>query len=100
MLDFPEQFNLADYYLFDRIEDGLAERSLSDSAPGTTITDMWRAKVLDDPALALSLGSELKNVYIVLPDIPPFAWTFFGALKAGAVITMGNPLSKQRTLRM
>ena len=32
-------------------------------------------------------------MYIVLPDLPPFAWSIFGALAAGGVLTMGNPIA-------
>jgi benzoate-CoA ligase family protein len=32
-------------------------------------------------------------VYIVLPDLPPFAWSIFGTLAAGGVVTMGNPVA-------
>lgn len=28
---------------------------------------------------------------MILPNVPPYAWTFFGILKAGAVVAMGNP---------
>jgi benzoate-CoA ligase family protein len=33
------------------------------------------------------------RVYIVLPDLPPFAWAIFATLTAGAVVTMGNPVA-------
>ena len=32
-----------------------------------------------------------ERVLIVLPDVPAFAWSFFGVLKAGGVVAMGNP---------
>ena len=32
-----------------------------------------------------------ERVLIVLPDAPPFAWSFFGTLTRGAVVAMGNP---------
>src|SRR5262249_13237962 len=34
-----------------------------------------------------------QRVYIVLPDTPAFAWSIFGTLAAGGVVTMGNPIS-------
>jgi benzoate-CoA ligase family protein len=37
-------------------------------------------------------------VLLVLPDAPPFAWAFFGALARGAVIAMGNPLAPPEAL--
>src|SRR5438552_4203558 len=38
-------------------------------------------------------GAEIEDrVLIVLPDGPEFVWTWFGAARIGAVITMVNPL--------
>ena len=34
-----------------------------------------------------------ERVYVVLPDLPPFAWSIFGILAAGGVLAMGNPAS-------
>src|SRR4029079_18695887 len=34
-----------------------------------------------------------QRVYIVLPDVPPFAWAIFGTLAAGGVVSMGNPIA-------
>ncbi len=39
-----------------------------------------------------------ERVLVILPDVPPFAWTFFGALGRGAVIAMGNPQAAPETL--
>src|SRR5439155_25646072 len=39
------------------------------------------------------IGVEMEDrVLIVLPDCPEFVWTWFGAARIGAVITMVNPL--------
>jgi len=41
----------------------------------------------------LEVGVEMEDrVLIVLPDCPEFVWTWFGAARIGAVITMVNPL--------
>jgi benzoate-CoA ligase family protein len=99
MITIPKQFNLADYYLFDRIAEKQGDR--------TAIRFGDRAYSYDDVAdKTLRTVDVLQNhglspedrVYIILPDIPPFAWAFFGALKAGATVTMGNPLSKTEDL--
>ncbi|MBX3208529.1 MAG: benzoate-CoA ligase family protein [Labilithrix sp.] len=39
-----------------------------------------------------------ERVLVILPDVPPFAWTFFGILARGAVVAMGNPLAPTDTL--
>ncbi len=118
MATFPDQFNLADYYLFDRLAEGSGGRTalrFGDRAwtydevahrtravvsllldPGVTpkrdagVTPKRDAGVTPKRDPAVHPGD---RVYLVLPDVPPFAWAFFGALKAGAVVTMGNPLT-------
>jgi benzoate-CoA ligase family protein len=37
-------------------------------------------------------------VLLVLPDLAPFAWVFFGTLARGCVVAMGNPDSSLETL--
>ena len=41
-----------------------------------------------------------QRVYIVLPDTPAFAWSIFGTLAAGGVVTMGNPIVADRRPRV
>jgi benzoate-CoA ligase family protein len=89
---FPEDFNLADYFLFDRLREGL----------GTTVAlrfgaRSWTYAEVADRAHALArwlvdqgLPPEAR-VYTILDDVPPFAWSIFGILAAGGVLTMGNP---------
>lgn len=93
-------FNLADYFLFDRLAEGKGGRVALRFGDR-----MWTyAEVADRArrvtALLMQAGVRPgERVYLVLPDVPPFAWAFFGALKAGAVVTMGNPLSPAESLR-
>lgn len=89
---FPEHFNLADYYLFDRLDEGhgakaavlFGERSYDYAACA-------------ERALAFAAflgGAEARpeeRALVVLHDSPAFVWAFFGALAHGLVITMGNP---------
>jgi len=96
---FPESLNVAQYFLFNRLDEGLGE--------GTAIEygdRMYTYAHVAQRSLALAcywkdlgLAPEAR-VYIVLPDTPPFAWSFFGALAAGGVVTMGNPLSPRDDL--
>jgi benzoate-CoA ligase family protein len=90
---FPDDLNLTDYFLLDRIKDGLGNKvavRFGDRA--------WTYAEVADRSLALArwlvgvggLRPE-ERVYIVLPDVPPFAWSIFGTLAAGGVVTMGNP---------
>jgi benzoate-CoA ligase family protein len=94
VIDFPAEFNLADYFLFDRLGEGLedeiairfGERAWSYGA----VADRARAlaRWLVDDGLAPE-----DRVYVVLHDVPPFAWAIFATLAAGGVLTMGNPLA-------
>ncbi|MEE2786838.1 MAG: benzoate-CoA ligase family protein [Myxococcota bacterium] len=94
-----EAFNLADYYLFDRISEGMAERIALQFGERS-----WRyGEVANLAARMVAVLAQRglrpeERVYIVLPDLPPFAWTFFGALKSGATVALGNPLSKAEDL--
>jgi benzoate-CoA ligase family protein len=97
--EFPEQFNLADYCLFARLDEGRG------GAVALRFGD--HAYTYDDVAarsrrLAVLLREhgvrQEERVLIVLPDVPAFAWSFFGTLKAGAVVAMGNPESPPKDL--
>ena len=48
--------------------------------------------------LDLDLRHE-QRVYIVLPDVPPFAWGIFATLAAGGILAMGNPIAPTDDLR-
>jgi benzoate-CoA ligase family protein len=39
-----------------------------------------------------------ERVLIVLPDVPPFAWVFFGTLARGCVVAMANPDAPLETI--
>lgn len=89
---FPEVFNLADYYLFDRLREGLGARQalLFGELSYDYATCAERALAF---ASFLS-GAEARpeeRVLLVLHDSPAFVFSFFGALAHGLVITMGNP---------
>jgi benzoate-CoA ligase family protein len=90
----PERFNLAQYYLFDRLAEGLgAKVALRYGARAwdyASVAERTRAFVA---ALADADVRRGERVLIVLPDAPPFAWVFFGTIAAGAVVAMGNPHS-------
>src|SRR5262249_30372826 len=88
---FPDEFNLADYFLFDRLRVGHGDRvALRYGERSWSYADVAERSLAAARALLSRMEPE-QRVYIVLPDTPPFAWTFFGALAAGAVVTMGNP---------
>ncbi len=94
MATFPDLFNLADYYLFDRIAEGSGARTALRFGDRSWTYDEVADRTSRTADVLLRTGLRHGDrVYIVLPDVPPFAWAFFGALKAGAVVAMGNPLT-------
>ncbi|NUP14110.1 MAG: benzoate-CoA ligase family protein [Polyangiaceae bacterium] len=89
---FPDDFNLANYYLFDRLTEGLADK------PALLFGD--RAYTYGDTAektealqrFFASRGVRREErVLTILHDTPAFAWSFFATLLNGSVVAMGNP---------
>jgi len=95
MLDvqFPDQFNMADYFLYHNLEEG-RENKVCLYFKDQTYTYGETARMANRTGNALrDAGVEMEDrVLIVLPDCPEFVWTWFGAARIGAVITMVNPL--------
>ena len=93
-VEFPEQFGLADYYLFDRIQEGLGEKvAIRYGDCSFTYQDVAeRTRALAGYFRSIGVARE-ERIYTVLPDVPPFAWSFFATLAHGAVVAMGNPAS-------
>lgn len=89
---FPEDFNLARYYLFDRLDEGLGDRPaiLFGDRRYTYAEVAERSRALQS-FLAESGVPREARVLIILHDTPAFAWAFFAALHHGAVVAMGNP---------
>ncbi len=89
---FPERFNLADYFLFDRIAEGRGDRvAVRFGARAWTYADVAdRTTKLAGALQSLGVRPE-ERVLVVLPDTPPFVWSIFATLKVGAVLAMGNP---------
>src|SRR2546421_5865021 len=92
-IEFPERFNMADYFLYHNLEEG-RENKVCLYFKDQTYTYDEAARMSNRAGNALrSAGVEMEyRVLIVLPDCPEFVWTWFGAARIGAVITMVNPL--------
>ena len=95
---FPDDFNLADYFLFDRLKDGLGDKIAIRYGQRTYTYADVATRSLAVAEMLSRLCQRGDRVYIVLPDTPPFAWSFFGTLARGAVVTMGNPDSPPEDL--
>jgi len=91
---FPDDFNLADYWLFDRVREGKADKIALRFGDRS-----WTYKQVADRSRAFANAlieggfAPGQRVYIVLPDTPAFVWSIFGTLAAGGVIVMGNPIA-------
>ena len=92
-IEFPEKFNMSDYFLYHNVEEGRGGKTcLYFNDETYTYGDAVRQSNRVGAALR-ELGVEIEDrVLIALPDCPEFAWTWFGASRIGAVITMVNPL--------
>jgi benzoate-CoA ligase len=92
-VEFPERFNMAEYFLYHNVEEGRENKTCLFFEDSTyTYADAVRMSNRAGNAFReLGLNQE-ERILIVLPDIPEFVWTWFGAARIGAVITMVNPL--------
>ena len=91
-MHFPDTANLADYFLFQRLADGLGHK------PALLYGDRQYSYelVAQRTRAMMSLLSHRgvrrgERVLLVLPDTPPFAWAFYGVLARGAVVAMASP---------
>jgi benzoate-CoA ligase family protein len=88
----PEDLSLARYFLFDRLDEGLGAKVALRFGERSWTYDAVARKSRKMAGLLTAHGVRRgERVLLVLPDVPPFAWAFFGALTRGAVIAMGNP---------
>jgi benzoate-CoA ligase len=92
-ISFPERFNMADYFLYHNLEEGREDRvclffeDQEWTYRQTCAMSNRVGNVLRD------LGMEIEQrILLALPDCPEFVWSWFGAARIGAVITMVNPL--------
>ncbi len=89
---FPDTFNLADYYLFDRLAEGLADKVAVRFGEQRHTYGEIAERTRDLAAFFAAKGvAREQRVLIVLHDTPAFVWSFFATLHHGAVVTMGNP---------
>jgi benzoate-CoA ligase len=92
-MEFPERFNMAWYFLDRNVEEGRGDKTcLYWRDQSYTYREVQaRANRFANALRRLRVDVE-DRVLLVLPDRPEFAFAWFGAAKAGAVIAMVNPL--------
>ena len=99
----PNPFNMAEYFLDGRVDEGLGEEVAlrGEGAAGLELTTYARLQ-----ARANQFANVLQNggiepqqrVLIALPDVPDFAAALFGTVKTGAVAVMVNCFLPARRL--
>ena len=90
---FPDAFNMADYFVFANIEAGRGAKTAI-LFEGRAISYDEVARNVMRVAERLMSGGLLpeQRVLVCMRDCPEFVYAWFGALKAGAVVTQINPL--------
>ena len=99
VFDPPERFNIAEYFLGDRIREGRGDRR-------ALLTDGGETTYAEIEALANRYGNLLRDagvrpeerVLIALPDGPDFVGALFGAVRIGAVGVMLNPYLRREEI--
>lgn len=99
IFDPPERFNIAEYFLGDRIREGRGDRC-------ALLTDGGETTYAEVEALANRYGNLLRGaglrpeerVLIALPDGPDFVGALFGTLRIGAVGVMLNPYLRREEI--
>ncbi len=95
----PDDLNLANYFLFDRLGEGLGDKAAIHWGDRTF---SYAEVAADTRRLACYLCNsglrKQERVLIVLQDTPAFAWAFFATLRVGAVVAMGNPAAPPEDL--
>src|SRR5205807_6325745 len=88
-IEFPERFNMADYFLYHNLEEGRENKTCLYFQDQTfTYGEAARRSNATGNALR-ELGVEIEDrVLIILPDSPEFAWSCFGSARFAAGITM------------
>lgn len=89
---FPDSFNMADYFVFSNIEAGRGDKiAILYEDQAITYREVAEnvlrvARNLVDDGLLPE-----QRVLVCMQDRPEFVYAWFGALKAGAVVTQINP---------
>lgn len=89
---FADEFNLADYFLHDRVKEGRGDRvAMRFGERSYTYRETSERAHAFASSLRANGARQEQRVLIILPDLPPFAWALMGTLEAGCVLAMGNP---------
>ena len=95
----PDRFNIADYFLRDRLEEGAGDRvALRLTDDTRTYAQVERRAARFAAALhSLDVRPE-ERVILAMPDGEDYVGALFGILKRGAVVVMVNPAMPRENL--
>ena len=81
---FADEFNLADYFLHDRVREGRGDRvAMRFGDRAYTYRETSDRAHAFASSLRANGARQEQRVLIILPDLPPFAWALMGTLEAG-----------------
>ncbi len=88
----PDKFNAASYFVDRHVKEGRGEKVAIECGDGrVTYRELFsNVNRVGNGLLKLGIRRE-ERVILILPDIPEFAFGFFGAIKIGAVPVPLNP---------
>ncbi len=90
---FPECFNMADYFLFDRLKEGRgAHPAILHEQESLTYAQVAEESRRAAGAFRAAGVKPGERILICLPDSPDFAFAWFGTIASGAVGAMVNPI--------
>jgi benzoate-CoA ligase family protein len=90
--DPPEWLNIADFFLGDRLVDGLADREAIRTDRGSATYGEVAARAARYGRVLAGLGARREErILLALPDTIDFPAALFGTLAMGAVAVMVNP---------
>jgi benzoate-CoA ligase len=93
MVEFPENFNLADYHLDKHIREGNGQRiAIRCHDDSYTYEDIFTKVNQLGNALNLLGVKREQRVGIIMPDLPEFIISWLAIVKIGAVVNTLNPL--------
>ncbi len=96
----PERFNLCDYYLDRNLREGRGGKVAIHCGDRSATYAQLSARARQVAAVLRRLGVRPEErVLLALPDIPEYAESWFGILRAGAVFAMVSPLNHREAFQ-
>ena len=91
----PDEFNAAVYFVDRHMREGRSAKTAIECGDARVTYGELYARVNQLGNGLKSLGVRMEErVFLLLPDVPEFAFSFFGAIKIGAVAVPVNTLLK------